>query len=62
MTETQMPRFCSIREFARLGILSEYALRMMARRGDLPGLYVGREFKINMNVFLRQLNGEEANG
>ena len=31
-----IPRFMTIREVASTGVLSEYALRLMEKRGELP--------------------------
>lgn len=58
----KMPKFCSIREVARLGVLSEYALRLMAKRGELPCVYVGKKCLINIDRLMEQLNavGGEA--
>lgn len=51
-----LPRFCSIRETARMGILTEYALRIMERQGKLPCVYSGRKCLINIDRLIEQLN------
>lgn len=50
------PKFLSIRETAKAGPLSEYCLRLMQKRGELPGVYSGRKFLINYDAFLEQIS------
>lgn len=56
------PRFLSIRETAKAGPLSEYCLRLMQKRGELPGVYSGRKFLVNYNAFLEKITGGEVTG
>ena len=55
----------SIREAAQTGILSEYALRMMIKRGELPAIFVGKKALINYealcNMIARRTGGEIGN-
>ena len=51
-------KFETIREFAARGILSEYCLRVMVRKGEVPGVQSGRRFLINTRKFLEQLGQE----
>ena len=55
----------SIREAAQTGILSEYALRMMIKRGELPAIFVGKKALINYealcNMIARRTGGEIVN-
>ena len=51
-----VPRFVSIREAARLGPLSEYALRLMEKQGRLPCIYCGRKCLVNYDRLLAMLN------
>ena len=51
-----VPRFVSIREAARLGPLSEYALRLMEKQGRLPCIYSGRNCLVNYDRLLAMLN------
>lgn len=53
-------KFETIREFARRGILSEHVLRLMVKRGEIPGIQSGNRFLINVRVFLRALGCEEG--
>ena len=45
----------SIREAAQTGILSEYALRMMIKRGELPAIFVGRKALINYEALCNMI-------
>ncbi|MCH5193714.1 MAG: excisionase family DNA-binding protein [Oscillospiraceae bacterium] len=55
----------SIREAAQTGILSEYALRMMIKRGELPAIFVGKKALINYdalcNMIAKRTGGEIEN-
>lgn len=50
------PIFKTIRQTAKDGPLSEYCLRLMQKRGELPGVYTGNRFLVNYDRFLEQLN------
>lgn len=50
------PHFVSIRKFAELGVISEYALRKMVKEGRCPGLYSGVKFLINQEALLNLLS------
>lgn len=52
--------FLTIREVAKTGLLSEYALRLMEAQGRLPGVYVGPKKLINVPLLREQLNRESA--
>lgn len=45
-------RFPTIRETAKRGPLTEFALRAMLKDGKLPGIYSGRTFRVNYKMFL----------
>jgi len=47
----------TIRETARLGLLSEFALRKMVKDGTLPGVFSGNRFLVNVPQ-LRELVDE----
>jgi hypothetical protein len=55
MTEN-IPRFMTIRETARTGILSEYRLRCMDKAGQLPAIRAGNKTLINFDRLCEQLN------
>ncbi len=45
-------KFLTIRETARRGPLTEYALRAMLKDGKLPGIYSGTRFLVNYKMLL----------
>lgn len=56
MVQQNTPKFMTIRETAATGILSEHHLRLMAKRGELPGIYAGSRFKVNYPLLVEKLN------
>lgn len=54
----ECPKFLTIRETAKTGILPEFRLRMMEKEGKLPGFRSGVKFNVNYNVLVEQLNDE----
>lgn len=56
-----IPKFLTIRETAKTGILSEHHLRIMEKQGKLPGVRVGNRFKVNLGLLVDQLNQESTN-
>lgn len=57
---TENTKFPSIREAAKRGPLTEHCLRLMLKRGNLPGIYSGRKFLVNYERLMEQLNDREA--
>lgn len=57
--ETQ-PKMMTVREIARTGLLSEYALRTMLKEGKLPAIYVGTKALINYDRLCDALSGLTA--
>ena len=55
-----IPKFLTIRETAKTGILSEHHLRIMEKQGRLPGVRVGNRFKVNLDLLVDQLNQEST--
>lgn len=53
-------KFQTIRQTAKLGILSEYNLRLRLAQGRLPGVYAGNRFMINLPLLEKQLDAESA--
>ena len=49
------PRFLTIRQTAKEGPLSEYCLRSMQKRGELPGVFSGNRFLVNYSAFLEKI-------
>lgn len=52
--------FCTIRQAAARGYLSEHHLRLLLAQGKLPGIYSGNRFKVNMRLLAEQLDKEIA--
>ena len=55
--QIDVPRFMSIREVAKTGMLSEYSLRLLEKQEKLPCIYVGKKCRINFDLLVEQLNG-----
>ena len=62
MTEKNIPKFLSIREVARTGLLSEYALRLMEKQKQLPCIYSGKKCLVNFTRLVEQLNQPTQEG
>ena len=54
-------KFMTIRELAKTGILSEYCLRNMLKRGQLPVVYSGKKALVNVTQFCHQLSNISTN-
>lgn len=52
--------FPSIRQAAKMGPVGENTLRLMLKKGELPGFYVGRNYRVNYIALLERLRS--ANG
>lgn len=52
-----VPRFMSIREIAKTGLLSEYNLRLLEKQKKLPCVYVGRKCLVNFSAIEKRLLG-----
>lgn len=50
------PKMLTIKETARTGILSEWALRALVKEGKIPGIYVGNRFLVNYDRLCDWLN------
>lgn len=50
------PYMLTIRQVARTGLLTEYALRKLLRKNRLPVIYVGNRALINYTKLCEQLN------
>lgn len=53
-----MANFQKIRKAAAFLPLSEYRLRLMVAQGTCPGFYLGREFVVNVDQLLEQLESQ----
>lgn len=54
--------FESPRQFAKRKILSERQTRQLIEQGKVPGIYTAKGYKINVVLFLEQLNTLCMNG
>lgn len=57
----KMPVFCTVREFASLGLISEYALRRMIREQRCPGFFSGAKFNVNRDSLIELLTNAGTN-
>ena len=55
-------KFKTIRQTAKLGILSEYNLRLRLAQGRLPGVYAGNRFMVNVPMLMQKLDAESEQG
>ena len=60
--EKTIPRFMSIRQVTRTGLLSEYTLRLMEKQKLLPCVYTGKKCLINFDKLVEQLNSLNSEG
>lgn len=59
---TGTAKFLTIRQTAKLGLLSEYQLRLWQKQGKLPGIYTGNTFRVNAPMLERKLEEMSAQG
>lgn len=60
MNTMSNPKFMTIRQTARSGILSESALRRRLACGQLPGFYAGSRYYVHVGQLLEMLEKESA--
>lgn len=53
------PKFMTIRETARTGILAECTLRRLVREGKIPHIMIGNKAMIDYNKLVKILNEYE---
>ena len=59
----QIVSYPTIRQEAKYGgTLGEHALRAMLARGELPGFYTGRTFRVNHAQLVERLNQKSVAG
>ena len=56
---SDMPKMMTIREVAETGLMSEHALRLLLKRGELPVIYIGKKALINFDCLCDKLNNLE---
>ena len=53
-----MTELLTIRQVAKLGILPEFTMRQMLKRGELPGIFAGTRFYVNVGLLVEQIERE----
>ena len=56
-----MPTFKTIRQTAAMGFVTENLLRERLKQGQLPGVYSGNRFLVNVEALVELLNAESLN-
>ena len=59
--ETKIPKFMTIKEIAKTGILPEHAIRQLVKAGQLPAIYSGKKALINFTTLCEHLNSLPIN-
>lgn len=54
------PKMMTIKQVAATGVLSEHALRILAKQGKLPCIHIGRKCLINYGLLITKLNNLDA--
>ncbi len=58
--KTNIPKMLTIREVAKTGLLSEYALRQLCKQGKVPCITVNNKVLINFDAFVERLQHLEG--
>lgn len=59
-TKNHYPRMLTIRQTAATGILPEFCLRTMVKRGEVPGFYSGTKYYVNFDRLVAKLDACEG--
>lgn len=51
----KVPRFRTMTQVEKMGIITRYTMRLMLKAGTLPGYYAGTRFYVNLDKLLEQL-------
>ena len=54
--EITQPKFMTVKQIAKTGLIPETALRRMLKAGQLPAVYSGRKALINYSMLCSYLN------
>ena len=54
--ETKIPKMMTVRQVAKTGLISEYALRQLVKQGKVPCIALEHKVLINFDVFVEQLH------
>lgn len=55
LNRDSLPKMLTIREVAKTGLLSEYALRLLHKQGKLPCIELPRKTLVNYTALVEQL-------
>lgn len=53
--ETRIPKMMTVRQVAKTGMISEYALRQLIKQGKIPCIALEHKVLINFDAFVEQL-------
>ena len=53
--ETKIPKMMTVRQVAKTGMISEYALRQLIKQGKIPCIALEHKVLINFDAFVEQL-------
>ena len=53
--ETKIPKMMTVRQVAKTGMISEYALRQLVKQGKVPCIALEHKVLINFDAFVEQL-------
>lgn len=53
--ETKIPKMMTVRQGAKTGMISEYALRQLIKQGKIPCIALEHKVLINFDAFVEQL-------
>lgn len=53
--ETKIPKMMTVRQVAKTGMISEYALRQLIKQGKVPCIALEHKVLINFDAFVEQL-------
>lgn len=53
--ETKIPKMMTVRQVAKTGLISEYALRQLVKQGKVPCIALEHKVLINFDAFVEQL-------
>ena len=53
--ETKIPKMMTVRQVAKTGMISEYALRQLIKQGKIPCIAIEHKVLINFDAFVEQL-------
>ena len=53
--ETKIPKMMTVRQVAKTGMISEYALRQLIKQGKIPCIALEHKVLINFDAFVEQI-------